>query len=376
MKITVLGSGLVGGPMAMDLAEEPRYAVSVADINAEALAKVRSRAKVETIQADLSDTAQVKKLIADSDMVVSAVPGRIGFQTLKAILESGKDVVDIAFFPEDVFLLDELAKQKGVRALVDCGVMPGMGSALVGFAADQLDETEDAIIYVGGLPAVREWPYEYKAVFSPADVIEEYIRPARYIENNLLVTRPALSDPEFIDFPEVGTLEAFNTDGLRTMLKTIPAVNLKEKTMRYPGHIEKMIVLRETGFFSEEKIQVNGSQISPLELTSRVLFPKWKLKEGEADLTIMKIVVRGKKGGQEHTYQYDLFDRYDPQTGIISMARTTGYTATCAVRMLEAGLFKQTGITPPELLGKHPQCVEFLLEQLARRGVHYKSSNN
>lgn len=374
MKITVLGSGLVGGPMAMDLAEEKKYSVTVADINAEALNKIRSRAKVATVQADLSDLAQVRKLIADSDIVVSAVPGRIGYQTLKVILESGKDVVDIAFFPEDVFELGELARQKGVRALVDCGVMPGMGSALVGYAAAQLDETEEAIIYVGGLPVVREWPYEYKAVFSPADVIEEYIRPARYIENGHLVTRPALSDPEFIHFPEVGTLEAFNTDGLRTMLKTIPAVNMKEKTMRYPGHIEKMIVLRETGFFSEEKIQVNGASLSPLELTSRVLFPKWKLQEGEADLTIMKIIVRGRKAGKEHTYQYDLFDRYDPEKGIISMARTTGYTATCAVRMLEAGLFKQTGITPPELLGKHPKCVEFLLDKLAQRGIHYRAA--
>ncbi len=376
MKITVLGCGLVGGPMAMDLAEEPTYSVKVADINTSALDKIRSRAKVDTIQADLSDPAQVTKIISDSDIVVSAVPGRIGFQTLKTILEAGKNVVDIAFFPEDAFLLDSLAKQKGVKALVDCGVMPGMGSALVGYAADQLDETDEAIIYVGGLPVVREWPYEYKAVFSPADVIEEYIRPARYIENGCLVTRPALSDPEFIDFPEVGTLEAFNTDGLRTMLKTIPARNLKEKTMRYPGHIEKMIVLRETGFFSEEPIQVNGARISPLELTSRVLFPKWQLKAGEADLTIMKIIVRGTKAGKAHTYQYDLFDRYDPEKGIISMARTTGYTATCAVRMLEAGLYQQAGITPPEILGKYPACVEFLLAQLACRGIRYKPTIN
>ncbi len=375
MKITVLGCGLVGGPMAMDLAAEPRYKVTVADINAEALKRLSGRAQVETVQADLSDPGQVKKVIADSDMVVSAVPGHMGFQTLKAILESGKNVVDIAFFPEDPFLLDDLAKEKGVTAIVDCGVMPGMGSILVAKAAAELDETEEALIYVGGLPVVREWPYEYKAVFSPIDVIAEYIRPARYIEFGHLVTKPALSDPELIDFPGIGTLEAFNTDGLRTMLKTIPAANMKEKTMRYPGHIEKMAILRETGFFSEEEVEVNGVRLSPLAMTAKVLFPKWKLGEGEADITIMRVIVRGKKGGQEKRYQWDLIDHYDAKNGILSMARTTGYTATAAVRMLEAGLYQHKGVSAPEFLGKHPECVSYLLEQLAQRGVHYHPSH-
>ena len=110
--------------------------------------------------------------------------------------------------------------------------MPGMGNILAMHAHAQLDKTDSVIIYVGGLPAVREWPYEYKAVFSPIDVIEEYTRPARYKENGAMVTRPALSDPELIDFPGIGTLEAFNTDGLRTMASTIKAPNLKEKTLR------------------------------------------------------------------------------------------------------------------------------------------------
>lgn len=376
MKITVLGCGLVGGPMAIDLAKEPKYSVKVADISSEALARLKTKIKVETIQADLSNPAQVNKIIADSDIVVSAVPGAMGFQTLKTIIEAGKDVVDIAFFPEDPFLLDELAKEKGVKVIVDCGVMPGMGSILVGQAAAQLDETEEALIYVGGLPVKREWPYEYKAVFSPIDVIAEYIRPARYIEGGRLVVRPALSDPEYLNFPEVGTLEAFNTDGMRTMLTTIPAINLKEKTMRYPGHIDKMAVLRETGFLSEDEIEINGMRISPMALTAKLLFPKWKLAEGEADITVMRILVKGKKNGKEKSYRWDLIDHYDAENGILSMARTTGYTATAAVRMLEAGLYKQTGISAPEYIGKHPKCVEFLLAQLEERGIHYEAVVN
>jgi saccharopine dehydrogenase-like NADP-dependent oxidoreductase len=315
----------------------------------------------------------VKALVATSDLVVSAVPGHMGFGVLRALIEAGKNVVDIAFFPEDPFLLDELARQMGVTVIVDCGVMPGMGNILAAHAASQLDHVDDILIYVGGLPQVREWPYEYRAVFSPIDVIEEYTRPARYLEFGRIVTRPALSDPEYVHFPGIGTLEAFNSDGLRTMLTTIEADCMKEKTLRYPGHIEKIAVLRETGFFSKEAVEIGGARITPLEFTARVLFPKWKLREGEGDLTVMKVTVKGRKGGKETTYEFDLLDRYDPEKRVISMARTTGYTATVAARMLHAGLYDTRGVSAPEFIGRDARCVEFLLDGLARRGIHYVS---
>src|SRR5690606_20547210 len=133
------------------------------------------------------------------------------------------------------------------------------------------------------------------AGFSPVDVIEEYIRPARYIENGKLVTRPALSDPEFINFDEVGTLEAFNSDGLRTLAQTLNVPNMKEKTLRYPGHIEKILVLRESRFFSNEEIEISGVKIKPVDLTSKLLFSMWELKEGDEEFTVVKIIIEGEK---------------------------------------------------------------------------------
>lgn len=373
MNITVLGCGLVGGPMARDLAGESTFAVTVADMRRDALERVQGPPNLETIQADLRDAARVKALVAHSDLVLSAVPGHMGFGVLRTLIEAGKNVVDIAFFPEDPFLLDELARKNGVTVIVDCGVMPGMGNILAAHAASQLDHVAEILIYVGGLPQVREWPYEYRAVFSPIDVIEEYTRPARYLEFGRVVTRPALSDPEYIHFPGIGTLEAFNSDGLRTMLTTIKADCMKEKTLRYPGHIEKIAVLRETGFFSKEEIEIGGARVTPLEFTARILFPKWKLGEGEGDLTVMKVTVKGRKGARETTHTFDLLDRYDPTTRVISMARTTGYTATAAARMLHAGLYDTRGVSAPEFIGKDPRCVEFLLNELAQRGIHYGS---
>ena len=374
MKVLILGAGLVGGPMAIDLAKDSEFNITLADINKDSLDKIGVKNKISTIQKDLSDSKSIKEIVKDFDIVLNAVPGFMGYNTLKAIIESSKDVVDIAFFPEDPFTLDELAKKNNVTAIMDCGVAPGMSNVLIGYIDHLLDKTETALIYVGGLPEVREWPYEYKAVFSPIDVIEEYTRPARYVENGNLITRPALSDAEYLDFPNIGTLEAFNSDGLRTLAETIDAPNMKEKTLRYPGHIEKMAVLRETGFFNKEEIDIKGIKISPLEFTSKLLFPKWHLKEGESDITVMRVIVEGTKDGEKLRYTYDLFDRLDKETNTHSMARTTGYTATMAIRMLAKGLYEEKGISPPEFIGRKPECVRFILKGLEDRGIFYRES--
>jgi saccharopine dehydrogenase-like NADP-dependent oxidoreductase len=374
MKITVLGAGLVGTPMALDLAKESAFDVLVADVRQEPLDALAERGRLRTKRVDLSQPAELRALVADADIVLSAVPGFMGYATLKTLLEEGKRVIDIAFFAEDPLTLDELAKTRGGMAIVDMGVGPGMSSVLIAHAHSQLDETTNIITYVGGLPKVRRWPYEYAAVFSPVDVIEEYVRPARYIENGVMVTRPALSDAEYLHFPEVGTLEAFNTDGLRTMAQTLKVPNMKEKTLRYPGHIEKMAVLRETGFFSEEPIDVKGVKVVPRDLTAKLLFPMWKLPPGESDITVMKIIVEGTKAGKKTRVTYDLYDTYDALTGVHSMARTTGYTATAAVRLVAKGLWEQHGVFAPEMLGFKQACVEFLLAELRQRGVIYKES--
>ena len=374
MKIVVLGTGLVGAPMAIDLAKEPRFSVTAADISEIPLKDLAEHYPIKTLIQDLSDPAQVTRLVRDFDMVVNAVPGFMGFRTLKAIIEAGKNVVDIAFFIEDPFELDYLARKNKVTAIMDIGVAPGMCNVLIGYADHLLDETENVVYYVGGLPEIREWPWEYKAVFSPVDVIEEYTRPARFVENGRLVVRPALSDPELIDFPGIGTLEAFNTDGLRSLVRTIKAPFMKEKTLRYPGHIAKIAVLRETGFFGTGPIHIGGNDIRPIDMTAKLLFPKWKLNKGEADITVMKVQVEGKKKGKKTCYTWDLLDRYDPVSGIHSMARTTGYTATVALRMIAEGIYGEKGITVPEYLGRKQECVEFLLNGLKERGIFYRET--
>ena len=365
-KIIVLGAGLVGNVMAKDLAKQ--HAVTSVDISAQALAPLQAH-NIQTIQADLSDKNTLTNIIQDFDLVIGAVPGFMGYQMLKTVIEAGKNIVDISFFPEDPFGLDTLAKEKGVVAVMDCGVAPGMGNIILGHHDAQM-QISDYECLVGGLPEVREWPYEYKAVFSPIDVIEEYIRPARYVQNSQLITKEALSDTELIEFEGVGTLESWNSDGLRSLIDTMPHIpNMIEKTLRYPGCVEYLKVLRESGFFSYDEIEVNGQKVRPIDITAKLLFPKWQLKEGEKDFTVMRIIMKGKENGKDTTYQYDLLDRFQNET--ISMARTTGFTCTAVANLVVNGTYKRIGISPPEYLGEH---FEFVSNYLAERGVNYKVS--
>ena len=148
--------------------------------------------------------------------------------------------------------------------------------------------------------------------------------------------------------------------------------NRKEKTLRYPGHVEYVRVLKESGFFNSEPIL--GNNLSPLEVTSRILFDEWKLGETEEELTVMRVTLVGvnKKTNKKEEIVFDLHDEFDVKTKTSSMARTTGYTATAAVNMFLEGLVKKTGILPPELVGSSKACYDYFFSYLAERGVVYK----
>ncbi len=373
-KIIVLGAGMVGSAMAIDLAKN--HQVTSADLNLRSLEKIKTKQpNISALQIDVTQTDKLHEIIQPFDLVICAVPGFLGYQTLKTIIEAKKNVVDISFFSENALDLNELAKQNNVTAIVDCGVAPGMGNILLGYHNEQLKITNFECL-VGGLPKSKKWPFNYKAPFSPIDVIEEYTRPARYIENSKLVTREALSDVELVDFETIGTLESFNSDGLRSLIHTMPHIpNMKEKTLRYPGHIEYIQVLKKSGFFDTNKIEVHGTKISPLDFTNKILFKEWFLEDNEEEVTVMKITMKGiNENGESERVIYNLHDEFCQKTQTSSMARTTGYTATAAAHLILNKLFNEKGVFPPELVGKHKVCFDFVLEYLKDRNVNYVKS--
>ncbi len=373
MKIVVLGAGRVGNAMARDLESEGKWNVEVADCSKNALSALQEYG-IKTKCLDLGERAGIKEAVKNADLVIGALPGFMGYESVKSVISMKKNIVDISFFPEDPMSLDDLAKKNGVTCLVDAGIAPGCSNLIAGRMSSLLDSIENFVCLVGGLPVERSWPYEYKAPFSPIDVIEEYTRPARLVKDGKVVELPALTEPEYVEFSGIGTLEAFNTDGLRSLLKTIKAKNMSEKTMRYPGHIDKMKVLRETGFFSYEPIKVGSAMIRPIDLTTKLLFPMWSFAEGEADMTVMKVVVEGTRAGKKVRHTFDLLDWADAENNVSSMARTTGYTATAVARLLIKGGIKKKGVLPLELVGKDLGSYLFIMSELGKRGVVFEET--
>ncbi|MDP6853633.1 MAG: saccharopine dehydrogenase C-terminal domain-containing protein [Candidatus Marinimicrobia bacterium] len=355
-KIIVLGGGMVGSAIARDL-HDLGYDITVADRDIQ-LKKMYDLFEIDFLQLDFSDHFALKSAITSFPNVVGAVPGFMGYTTLKTVIESGKNIVDISFMPEDAQLLHTLAEEKGVTAIVDAGVAPGLSNLYFGQAISMFDELESAKCFVGGLPQNPKPPWYYKSVFSPIDVIEEYTRPARLVKNGEIVTKPAMTEIEQIDFPDIGKLDAFNSDGLRSLLNlSIP--NMVEKTLRFPGHIQKVIALRNEGKFSEDNIQS----------TAASLIVDWAPNALDKDQTVMRLEFYGKVAGENYAIRYDLHDKYDRENNITSMARTTGYTCTAALQLLLSNQFSMPGVFNLEDLGNNPQFVSAIFEYLKNRGI-------
>ena len=363
---------MVGKAIAVDLCKSCK--VTSADIDKDSLELLSENYPVKTIVANLGDQAKLRAMIKDFDLIVSAVPGFMGYNTVKTIIEEGKNVVDISFMPEDFMDLNELAAAKGVTALTDCGVAPGMPNLIAGYY-NEIMEIESLEYVVGGLPKVKTYPFYYKAPFSPIDVIEEYTRPARYKENGQVLVKPAMSDVEKMQFEKVGTLEAFFTDGLRSLLVNLDNIpSMKEKTLRHPGHIDLVMALEKSGFFSKTPVNINNTAIRPIDFTSKVLINNWKLSPDEHEFTVMRIILKGVLDNKKVEVVYDLYDEYDERTGLSSMARTTGFTATACVDMIFQGKFAGKGVFPLELVGMDKECFDFIMDYQKERNIIYEKS--
>lgn len=356
---------MVGRAIAGDLAKT--YAVTSVDLD-EGNLSLLTEYGIHTLVADLSDQNKVMEIVKEADLVVGAVPGFMGYKTVETVILAGKNIVDISFFPEDYNDLNQLAIDHGVTAIVDFGVAPGLSNMWFGnqYAKGGVSFLE---CMVGGLPAERKYPFQYKAPFSPVDVLEEYTRTARVKENGRIVTREALSGSEFVDFEGIGTLEAFYTDGLRSILNTLDVPDMRELTLRYPGHIDLIKALRHVGFFSEDEIEVKGMKLKPRDFSAKLLFKDWKLGASQPEFTVMRLKSIRKINEEMIEFTQTLLDRYDAKSGVSSMSRTTGYTCTSGVGLILNGIFTEKGCFPPEIIGMKDDCFSFVLDHLKERNI-------
>jgi saccharopine dehydrogenase-like NADP-dependent oxidoreductase len=372
MKILTIGCGYIGSVLVRHLSERiPSAEIAVSDENREAIMKAISsigRGNVKPLQLNIHDYDRLVKVAEDFDILVGLAPGRLGYKTVEAAIEAGVNMVDLSYMQEDPMTLNDRALKAGVTVIPDCGVAPGLSHILVGRAVSMLDKVKNVIILVGGIPQNRIPPLDYKVTWCVEDLIEEYVRRPKIVKNGKTIEVEALDGLEEVDFPGIGKLEAFYTDGVRTLHHSIKGVeNMWEKTLRYPGHAEKIKLLRDLGFFDETPID----GVSPRSLTIRVLERKLSLPEIK-DLVAMRVDVDGVKSGREICYSYILIDYYDDERKVTAMGRTTAYTASAVIQLLARGEIKEAGVIPPERLGMDRKCFERIMEELERDGIRVR----
>lgn len=361
MAVTVLGCGLVGRAIVHDLCGE--FDVLAVDRSPEALDAV-AHLPCRRVQADVFAAGVLERLAGEAQLVVSAMPGAAGFRLLERLIDLGKDAVDISFTEEDPTALAPRAAARGCTVFADCGVCPGLSNIVAGHAARRLFARLDRYVcYVGGLPRNPRPPWFYQNPFATESVLDEYTRPCRFrIEGRPAVLEP-LSGAETVEFPETGPLVAFHTDGIRTLLASLAEVpTLVEKTLRHPQHYDFILRLRDAGFFAPD--------VRPMLET--VCRRAWRFGAGEADLTVMRLLFEGATPQGPARILFDLVDHYDPSSGLLSMARTTGFTAAAAARLILDGRFRRPGVHPPEALGFEPELYEAMIAMLEARGVRFQ----
>ena len=357
---------MIGSFIAEELCND--FEVTIIDNNKSTLNQIKKRNyRVSAINFDVNNGI-IEDIIANYDLAINCLPGFMGFGMLKKIIQCKVSCVDISFMPENCLELSELALKNNCLVIPDAGVAPGLSNLIIGNIVAN-NEIEEIQTMVGGLPKKKNPPWNYKAPFSPIDVIEEYTRPARIRIDGKTEVREALSKKQRLDVEGIGELEAFLTDGLRTLLdsKGLSKVpNLMEFTIRYPGHCDLIRKMIRDGKFSNEIVK--GKKITRKEETSGELFESWKLEKGEEEFTFMLILAVPSEGKE---ISYTIYDEFTE--GATSMARTTGLTACAFSRLVLENKIREKGVICPETLGMNDVFYDYVLDYLRDKGILIES---
>ncbi len=368
-----MGHGNIGSAVAADLAESmPSAEVTMVGISlreAQKAAAAIRRENVTGMKVDARDRRELVSALAKCDLIVGALPGDVGYHSVEAAIEAGVSMVDISYMPENPLKLKKVAEMAGVTVVPDCGVAPGISNILVGNFLSKLDRVESVFVMVGGLPEDPVPPLGYTLTWSTEGLIDEYTRTATIVEDGRVCEVEALTGLETVEFPGVGVLEGFYTDGLRTLLHTVKGVrNMWEKTLRYPGHAEKVKVLKALGFFDEHPRNVGGVNVAPRKLAAK-LFDEKLRRPGMRDILALKVEVNGTREREKTRFISLVLDRYDEKQGITAMARTTAYPASILAQLIAKGKIGKKGVVPLEELGKDEAIFKKVMDELEKRNI-------
>ncbi|MFH1422567.1 MAG: saccharopine dehydrogenase family protein [Planctomycetota bacterium] len=380
MKIIVIGCGNIGSVAADDLSRSlSNVEITLADNNKEKVKSTAGKIKRKNVKwrcIDATDKKQLINEIKKYNLVVGLLPADFGYSLIESCINAGRDLVDVSYMPENPLKLNNSAVKAGVTVIPDCGLAPGISNVLVGHAVSKLDKVLSVHILVGGLPEKPVPPLGYTVTWSPENLIDEYTRKTRIQKKGKMVEVETLSGLEEIEIPKAGRLEAFFTDGLRTLLHTVqPKEEMWEKTLRYPGHVEKIKLLKSLGFFEQDKIKVAGNLVSPKKFTA-TLFEKTLRKSKIKDIVALRVKVSGIKNNVKRTYLYHLFDRFDSKSKTSAMSRTTAYPASVFAQILLKKIINKKGVIALEKLGSDKNIYNLFISELNKRGIRVIENNS
>lgn len=358
MRVAVLGSGLMGKEAARDLVNSSGVEyVGLADIDrnrAEEVCALIDSSKINAYQVDASNVTELANFIKQFDVVINALFYSFNEIVAKTAISVGVHAVDlgghIGHITDKVLDLNEEAQGANVTIIPDLGVAPGMINILSGYGASKLEELQSIRLYVGGIPVQPEPPLEYNHVFSMEGLLDHYTDPSTIIRNGKLQEVDSLTEIERLHFERFGPLEAFHTSGgTSTLLKSYPAIDtLEYKTIRYPGHAEKMKLLVDLNLTRTDYIvDMNGLEINPRRVLLKTLDPIVDLKDKD-DAVLLRVLVNGTKEGKDSTYQYEMVTYKDRENQITAMARATANTISVVAQMIGSGAITKRGVCPPE----------------------------
>ena len=369
MKLLSIGCGYIGSVLAEELVNSLDFEeLIICDSTKEKIEETAKKlgGKVIPFQLDISKYSNLLAIVDDVDLIIGLAPGRLGFNVMKACVEKKKNLIDLSFMAEDPFLFQDAALKAGVRIIPDCGVAPGLSNMLIGKASSQLDQIEDVIIYVGGLPQDPKPPLNYKVTWCVEDLFEEYTRNAKIVRNGKTAEVEALEGLEEVEFEGFGKFEGFFTDSVRTLHHTIKANNMWEKTLRYPGHVEKIKLIKKLGLLNKKPLK--SINISPWKFMSKFWEENISFFE-DKDVLLMRIQVSGKKNSTKIMHTYEVVDYFDEQRNITAMGRSTAYTAFAVIKLMIENKISKKGLIPPEILGMHKKLFQEIQFTLKKRNL-------
>ncbi|MGC8609024.1 MAG: saccharopine dehydrogenase family protein [Thermoplasmata archaeon] len=372
MKFLVVGAGNIGLIVASKIAESASNEVILADKDTgrkSLLSRIPNNERIDFEKIDIDRQDEARKIIRSSDILIGALPGSLGLKLIKLAISEKKSTVDVSYMDSDPFSVDADAKKSDVIIVPDCGIAPGLSNMIVGNSVKQLEEVRSVRILVGGLPLKKFPPLDYNLTWSTEGLIDEYTRPASIIQDGHIKQVDALSGLETVNMQNLGQFEAFYTDGLRTLLKTIKNPGeMWEKTLRYPGHVEKIRTIRELGYFDKEYVKIGSESIRPFDLSVK-LFDKSLKRDDIHDKLIMNVEVKGVKNEESRTISWSVYDEYDDKYNMSAMSRTTAFPPAIMAEIISEKLVKERGIVPPEIIGMDDGIFRRMIGELSNEGI-------